>query len=51
VLVMESFDDKTAAKLRKLVLSNRGKGAEIHAGNLSMRVAAPIFAAHLALYH
>jgi hypothetical protein len=46
VLVIESFDEKSAAKLRKVVLANTG-GAEVKAGNMSMRVAAPIFAVHL----
>jgi hypothetical protein len=53
VLVMESFDANTATKLRKIVLaeSERGGGTKVKAGNLSMRVAAPIFALHLSLFH
>ena len=52
VFVSESFDQKTADALRKLIIANHGnKGTEIHAGNLSMRVVSPYFAVQRRLIH
>ncbi len=51
VLVMESFDEKTAASIRKIMLDTmHGKqsgGKPIAQSNLSMRVVSPIFATRL----
>jgi hypothetical protein len=46
VLIMESFDEKTSARLRKIVITNPS-GSEVKTGNMSMRLAAPIFATRL----
>lgn len=52
VFVSESFDQKTADALRKVIVANAAaaKGTEIRGGNLSMRVSAPYFAAQRALF-
>jgi hypothetical protein len=53
VFVSESFDQKTADALRKVILADApgGKSAAIRGTNLSMRAAAPYFAAQRALIH
>ncbi|MCU1284832.1 MAG: hypothetical protein JWO13_1182 [Acidobacteriales bacterium] len=53
VIITESFDEKTAAKLRRLVLASDANhvGAEVKTGNLGMRVAAPIFAIQHSIFH
>jgi len=53
VFVSESFDQKTADALRKIIVANApaGKSTEIRGGNISMRVAAPYFAAQRELMH
>jgi hypothetical protein len=53
VFVSESFDQKTADALRKLFAgpASAGKSTDIHAGNLSVRVAAPYFAATRQVIH
>jgi hypothetical protein len=52
VFVSESFDQKTADALRKLITAQTpaGKSTEIRGGNLSLRVASRYFAVQRALF-
>lgn len=51
LIIMESFDAKTAARLRAAVLNGASAEKVARTGNISLTTVAPIHAVHLLLHH